>query len=85
MASPIVHYAGGKDYSRGTKFSCMATSGAGSGRSAPIFHATVACVRESLCVRHAQQSGPAATCSPAARPALPWCTLPALPAAHDHT
>lgn len=28
-ASPIVAYAGGKDYSRGTKFSCMATSGDG--------------------------------------------------------
>ncbi|PRW60455.1 CYPRO4-like [Chlorella sorokiniana] len=28
-ASPIVNYAGGKDYARGTKFSCMATSGDG--------------------------------------------------------
>ena len=27
MASPIVSYVGGKDYARGTKFSCMATSG----------------------------------------------------------
>lgn len=27
MASPIVSYVGGKDYSRGTKFNCMATSG----------------------------------------------------------
>jgi hypothetical protein len=28
MASPIVTYAGGKDYARNTNFSCMATSGA---------------------------------------------------------
>ena len=29
MSSPIVSYAGGKDYARGTNFSCMATSGDG--------------------------------------------------------
>ncbi|GAB4822475.1 hypothetical protein N2152v2_009521 [Parachlorella kessleri] len=29
MASPIVSYVGGKDYARGTKFNCMATSGDG--------------------------------------------------------
>ena len=28
MSSPIVSYAGGKDYARGTNFNCMATSGA---------------------------------------------------------
>ncbi len=28
MSSPVVGYAGGKDYSRNTNFSCMATSGA---------------------------------------------------------
>ena len=27
MSSPTVSYAGGKDYARGTNFSCMATSG----------------------------------------------------------
>ena len=28
MSSPVVGYAGGKDYARNTNFSCMATSGA---------------------------------------------------------
>jgi hypothetical protein len=28
-ASPIVQWTGGKDFARGTNFSCMATSGAG--------------------------------------------------------
>ncbi len=28
-ASPIVNYVGGKDYSRGTNFTCMASSGDG--------------------------------------------------------
>ena len=32
MASPIVSYVGGKDYARGTKFNCMATSGNKKGR-----------------------------------------------------
>lgn len=28
MGSPVVQYAGGKDYARNTNFTCMATSGA---------------------------------------------------------